>query len=446
MFQGTIPAEMRSIVHEHARHWPTDADVYIGCSGNLTIERTLHDLGSFRLHSNDVNPYSCALGWRYSGQLLPYQLKPESADELGWLEPYLDNGTGTLATLMLGTRFLHFVGKTTPYHRRMVAAHRDQFERMHAETVTKLDAVTLKLADFYAGDVREYLDNTPEKAPVAMFPPFWSAGYEQMFKGISDHLVWPEPTYPILDDEGKEAIVDAVVNRPYWLLGLHYLHPNLEAFRVGYVKLSPRAMPIWVYARPGSPRFVGPRTKTAPILMPKIRPTDELGDRLTLHPINADQFAGLREMVLDKRIAPGNPAAACAVACDGKLIGAYGYLPPKYDPDCAYLMSDFPIGWSQYKRLSKLIVMAATSREAQTLLQRSMNRRLVAWATTAFTDNPTSGKYGRGIPGVKLTGRKTGKDVTTDHAYQLQYGGPLGSWTLDEALTMWKTRHGSHLR
>ena len=67
MFQGTIPPPLRAIVHEHAATWPADSDVYIGCSGNLSIERTLAPLGR-RLHSNDVNPYSCALGWYFAGQ------------------------------------------------------------------------------------------------------------------------------------------------------------------------------------------------------------------------------------------------------------------------------------------------------------------------------------------------------------------------------------------
>ncbi|MFR9675786.1 hypothetical protein [Streptomyces sp. TR02-1] len=443
MFQGTIPAEMRSIVREHARSWPDSSPIYIGCSGNLTIERTLADLGH-PLHSNDVNPYSCALGWLYSGNPVPFTLREESRERLEWIEPYLDDGTGTLATLMLGTRFLDFVNKDRAYHQRMVAAYRQQFPRMHAETVSKLDAVTLRLADFYSGDVREHLENAPPDAPCASFPPFWAAGYEQMFKGISDHFDWPEPTYPELDDAGKEDIIQMVVDRPHWLLGLHFKHPDLEEYRVGYVRLSPRAMPIWVYAHPGTSRYVGPHTKSETIPMRKIGPRDDLGERLSLHVLTAQQFNGLRSMYLDRRIPPGTPALAVGVACDRRLIGAFGYLPPKYDPDTAYLMSDFPVGWSKYKRLSKLIVMAALSREAQMLLQRSMNRRLTGMATTAFTDRPMSGKYGRGVPGLKLTKRSPCEDGM--HEWQLQYEGPLGQWTLSEAMSMWGRKHGKVLK
>ncbi|MEV7413317.1 hypothetical protein AB0O04_36535, partial [Streptomyces althioticus] len=131
------------------------------------------------------------------------------------------------------------------------------------------------------------------------------------------------------------------------------------------------------------------------------------------------------------------------------LIGAFAYLPPKFDPNTAYLMSDFPVSWTRYRRLAKLIVMAASTKEAQLLVQRSLSKRIDSWATTAFTDRPNSAKYGRGIPGVKLQKRTeaTPKDPGDGiHRYQLQYGGPLGAYDLNEALTLWKTKHGKDLR
>jgi hypothetical protein len=443
VFQGTIPPPLRAIVHEHAATWPAAADVFVGCSGNLTIERTLASLGR-QLHSNDVNPYSCALGWYFSGQSLNYRIRDESRDELGWLDEYLDGSVGTLATLMLGTTWLDWVGRTTPYHRRMVIANREQFPRMHADTVGKLSRVTLKLASFYPGDVRAYLNEVPQDAPVCMFPPFWAKGYVNMFRGLETHFEWPQPEFGELDEDGKREIVELVIDRPNWLLGLHFLDPELEEYRVGYVQVTPRAVPIWVYARPGRTRISGPRQQTKPILMEKIGAGDLLGDRLALHPINGAQLNVLRSMFLDTRIAPGTPEVSFAVSCDRKLIGAFGFNKDNFDREGAYLISDFPVGWSRYKRLAKLIVMAAMSTETQQLIQRYWSHRKIHWATTAFSDNPTSAKYGRGVPGVKLASRKEAENGT--HAWQLEYRGPLGAWTLDEALAMWRRSHGQHLR
>ncbi|MGC5412589.1 hypothetical protein ACPXCX_54415, partial [Streptomyces sp. DT225] len=48
MFHGSIPAPLRSIIYEHAGTWP-ESDIYVGCSGNMTIERVLHEkFGSSR--------------------------------------------------------------------------------------------------------------------------------------------------------------------------------------------------------------------------------------------------------------------------------------------------------------------------------------------------------------------------------------------------------------
>ncbi len=271
-----------------------------------------------------------------------------------------------------------------------------------------------------------------------------SKGYVNMFRGLETHFDWPEPEFGELDEDGKHQIVAQVIDRPNWLLGLHFLDPELEEFRVGYVQVTPRAVPIWVYARPGKTRISGPRQPTKPILMAKITAGDVLGDRLALHPVDPGQFNTLRSMFLDTRIPPGAPAITFAVSCSGKLIGAFGCNKASYDPDGVYLMSDFPVGWSRYKRLAKLIVMAAMSTEAQQLLQRMLSKRLTRWSTTAFSDNPASAKYGRGIPGVHLASRKEAADGV--HAWQLDYRGPLGAWSLDEALARWKRHHGQHLR
>lgn len=446
MFEGTVPPAMCSIVAEHARRWPLGSDVYIGCSGNLTLERTLHPLTAahgFRLHSNDVNPYSCALGWFFSGQPVPFRLREESREAVGWLEDYLDDGVGTLATLLLGSRWLKWVGLPGAYFQRMVAGFHDQWPQLFAKTVTKLSAATLRLDSFTPGDVREYLAAAPPDAPVALFPPFQKGGYERMFAGLDAHFEWPAPQYEVLDDDGKAEIVAMVMDRPHWLLGLHYEPPELAPYRVGFVQNTPRSVPILVFAHPGVARYVGPAQKSEPVLMPRLGPHDELGGQLRLHPLSVPQFNSLRSAYLNKGIAPGEPLFACAVASDNRIIGAFGY---KWDPAMgldAYLMSDFAVAPSRYRRLSKLVVMAAISAEAQILMQRQVSRRITTWATTAFSNNPSSAKYGRGVPGVVLYSRKKCSDGV--HRFQLQYGGTLGQWSLSEALARWSTRHGRFL-
>ena len=71
-------------------------------------------------------------------------------------------------------------------------------------------------------------------------------------------------------------------------------------------------------------------------------------------------------------------------------------------------------------------------------------RPITHLATTAFSDRPMSAKYGRGIPGMKLLNRGKGKDGI--HEFTLNYGAPMGQWTLQEGLDLWKKKHGSDVR
>lgn len=446
MFQGTLTTEMRSIIAEHAAAWPAGCDVYVGCSGNLTVERVLDGLGDppHPLHGNDVNPYSVALGLYFSGQRVDFELKPESAELMPWLPEYLDGREGTLAALMLGTRFLTWVGKPGAYYERMVKATADQWPRMHEKTVAKLLGARLRLASFYAGDVREFLAQAPTDNPVVLFPPFFAGDYEQMFKGIDEHFDWPRPDYPELDDDGKEEMIQLVADRPYWFLAVHVERPELRRHLRALVQTTNRGVPINVYSGVGARRIVKPRQETAPLLIPKLGPEELLGEQMRLHVLSGPQFSAILSQFMSKSIKPGSPLLACGVSVDRRLIGAFAYLPPKFG-DAAYLMSDFPVSWSRYRRLAKLVVMAGMSSEAQLLLQRSLNRGITSMATTAFSDRPNSSKYGRGIPGMKLASRKEPAEDGV-HRFQLQYNGPLGDWTLQEALQIWTKKHGGDQR
>lgn len=683
---------MRSIVREHGRQW-ADKQIWVGTSGNFTIERVLHGHVA-GLHSNDVQGYSSAIGMYLADRQVPFRLKDEHRDELAWLDPYLQGPAETLATIMLGTRFLQWVGKEGLYYDRMLKAHRDQFEEVHAKTVEKIEGAAMRIQSYHAMDVREWLrDVVPAGDAVAMFPPFfclhqdhriltddlrwvpvgdilpgdgilafeeyptgrsrrwqwgtvtrsepalapcvtvtlddgtaitctrnhpflahtnategsrsdwvtadqlvpgrhwvqrltgtwepdgsrdggWLAGmfdgegnihlnattsklavsqrpglvsdqfvqrmkaagfdvggnlrpsgvigfevqggmpavlrtlgtlrperlianlrrvdvgirttrsrvsddyrrvavvsvvdagvqpiqqietstrtyvgeglamhnsgdYEAQFAMIDTFFDWPEPEYPELDEAGKDELVEMVKDRPNWLIGLHIERDELRPFLRGRVQTSNRGVPIHVYSSGDASRIVRPRQPVERIPMPKIGQTDTIdsGGTMKIHPLTGGQFAMIRSQFMAKSIKPGSPLLACGVSVDGKIIGAFAYLPPKYDPDCIYLMSDFPVSWSRYKHLAKLVIVAAMSQEAKQLVQRPLAHLVTSVATTAFTNRPVSMKY-RAI--MSLTSRKPAEDGI--HEFQLQYEGPMGKWTLQEGLKMWAERWGA---
>lgn len=434
MFAGTIEVEVRAMVQEHVRTWGVD-DVFIGCSGNFSIERFLGPLGH-RMHGNDVSIYTCQLGKYLSGQFVDYTIRPESAEVLAWLEPFMETDADRIATLMLGTRFLQFVGKTGAYFDRMLDGFQRQFPEMHAATKAKVEAVETRLESFHVMDVRDWLRNVvPPEGAVASFPPFDVGGYETMWKPLDTHFEWAEPDYDILDEKGIHDTLELIMDRDHWILASNHRRPEWEERLVGVVQTSPRRRPNYVYASTEKTRIVKPRTVLEPVKVPRLGHGDRIGETLKLAPLTLPQFNMLRAQYLNPKIRTAAPSASFAVLSEGRIIGAIAVLPGKFEPDEIYLMSDFAVASSDYPKLSKLVVMAACSKELQHLMQNAMSRPIRKVATTAFTQKPVSMKY-RGL--LDLSKRSDSTDP--DFAYELQYGGTIGRWTLTEAVAEWRKR------
>ncbi|WP_406200127.1 hypothetical protein OH807_18635 [Kitasatospora sp. NBC_01560] len=436
MFQGTIPGPMRSIVRETARQWPA-GPVYVPCCGNFTIERSIADLG-FALHSSDVSIYTTAIGRWLTSQPVGIRLRDESREQLGWLEESLDDGVGTVATLMLGTRFLASVDRDGLWHQRVVRSYREQWQAMHTETTEKLGRTDLQLSSYQAEDVRSWLQAVPSDAPVCSFPPFYGGGYEKLYEPLNTHFDWDAPEYAPLSDDDVVSVLGAITDRPYWLTASNHDVEELRPHLRGVIKATPRAAPFYVYASKAPTRIVAPRQPIDPVTVPRLRRGEEINGPLTLSLLKPGQFNALRSRYLNPRIAPGAANLAVAVKAAGRIIGVFAMSPSTYTPDEVYLLSDFAVAPTDYPRLSKLIVLAATSAEAQLLCQRAFSRRVRAVSTTAFSNNPVSMKY-RGL--LRLTKRSPATDDAWK--FQLQYQGAMGEHDLATAYATWTTRWGT---
>lgn len=443
MFMGSIPAAMRQYVKECVTAWQPD-ELYVGCSGNFTIERCLPDV---RHHGNDVTLYSSAIGWWAAGNeslLSQIRLNDDGMEHLPWLKEHFDDPDELIAVIMLGTRFMASVGKDNVYHRRMVEAHHTQWDRLMEKTVGKVRESGFKLESYVAGDVREWLaHDVPAEAPVAMFPPFFTGDYKNMFAPLEKFIAWPEPEYGELDEVGKDALIQQIVDRPQWMIGVHEERPELADHLHGRVQTTNRGVPIFLYASAESPRrVVAPHQMLEQVRVPRLGPDDELTgeEKVTLGVLNGGQFSTLRSQYMNHTIKPGSPLLAFALLLDDKIAGVFALNGPdsKFGVNEGYLLSDFPVVPTRYKRLAALVVRCAQSAEARDLLQRSVSRRITGLSTTAYSNNPASMKYRSG--GMKLLTRKPGMDG--HHKYTLQYGAEMGQWSLADAYAAWFKKHG----
>ncbi|MCL6442558.1 MAG: hypothetical protein K6T83_03705 [Alicyclobacillus sp.] len=430
MFVGTINEDLRALISDAVKEWDVQ-DLYVGCSGNFTIERMLKDSG-FRMHGNDVSLYTCTIGEYLVGRDFPVKVNDP---EYAWLEPYLEPGIPKIATILLCTSLLDGYGRHEPFFARRRKAYRDQWERIHTETCEKVFRALegLHLASFWRGDCVEWAQITPQDAAFISFPPTYKAGYEKLYKAFDSVFEWQRPEYEIFDDDRLLVMVEAVKQKKHWIIAKDAQIPGLEEYEVGRVQTSLRSKPFIVYSNSSHMRLTMPHQKTEPVPIPRFGPDDEMREDsvLSVAKITQGQMNTLRSQYLNPGIAPASAGLCLAVLVDGKLIGAIGLSKGKFGEGEAYMMTDFAIRPTRYKRLSKLVLVAALSIEVRRLFEQASNMRCPNIGTTAFTDKAVSMKY-RGL--FELHSRK-------EKPARLNYVARMGRWTLREGYQWWLKNH-----
>jgi hypothetical protein len=288
MFQGAIPPTMCQMLHEAVRGWQC-REVFVGCSGNFTIQRALHDLDRFAMLGNDIQLYSCTIGRYLAGDPIRLEVREEYRDEYGWLERYLTTPAERVATVMLATRLLMGLGKSNLYYDRMRGAYIAQWERLHAGTVTKVEKVKLPLSRFYAADVLDTLESLPGGIGVVCFPPFFASGYEKMFENLEKVFDWDKPVYPVMTDERKARLFDVMAGRAEFCFGTQHRLPEYEDLLRGVTQTTNHGVPIYIYSQERRARIVQPRQTVEPLLVPRLARGEQIGDKISLMQLSGAQ-------------------------------------------------------------------------------------------------------------------------------------------------------------
>lgn len=446
MFVGSIPADMQRILKELVSKWECD-DIYIGTSGNFTIERCISELG-FNLHGNDVTLYSSVIGSYLAGDMVPFTFNEDYNEQYGWLKEYIKEPADRVATILLCTRLMETVGKEhKPYYKRMADAYKDQWPVLHEKTKEKIEKLQVRLKSYTAGDVFTWLDDIPKEQGVICYPPFFgeTGDYEKYFEKLEDLFLWETPDYDFIFGDRLIEFFRKMMDKKHWVFGTKERFEEFEPYLKCMTKTTNRGVPIYVYSNSDTRRIVMPRQNTDPILNPHLKPNDDLGEKMTIAPLTSGQFFGIRSQYMNHNIKPGTPTLAFAVLVDGVIIGSFALMQQnalanfdKYiQTPSVYLLSDFPVSNSKYKKLAKLVLYAALSKEVKLVCERMSRKRVYSIVTTAFTNRPVSMKY-RGL--FDLFTRKDNEK--TNEKYELNYGALLGQWSLQEGYELWQKKHG----
>jgi len=455
MFHGSLPPTVQAMIYETVKKWGCK-DVWVACSGNFTIERTLYQLG-VNLYSNDVTIYSVALGEYFAGREIPVQYNEGNPyeDRIGWIKEYMGTEEDKLATIMLATNLMQSLGAPNAYYERMLNAYRNQWKTLHEKTKERILKNETRVKEFYAMDAMDFVDLAPKEHGIIAYPPFFAGDYEKMFSRLEEVFLWAPPSYELFTEESRDKLFEKMMGHKNFMFGTNKKIDGLDEYLRGMSKTTNRGTPLFVYSNSDKTRLCIPNQPTSPVLLERLKPGDEIGDDIRLVTLDAQQFSSLRSQYMNINIIPGQATIALGVVVDDKLIGVYAFsaAPSFADWDkyietpTMYMLSDFPVAPTDYDRLAKLVIYAALSKESKLIAEQVSNRRVRSLITTAFAKNPVSMKY-RGI--LKLLNKKEQKgkadgspsDQYYGQKYVLNYGGPMGEWTLQEGLALWKKKHG----
>jgi len=368
-FVGSLNADMRSICTSLCRQWQ-GRDIYVPCSGNFTIEQILSSIGGFKsVHSNDVSLYTSAIGEYLMGGNV-YVTVTDNPD-YQWLNDWVTPGLDTIATLMLATKVFPCVGRQEPYFKRMLGAYMRRWPELHAATKEKIKPILdeIQISEFFAGDAYDFVKNAPEDAVVITYPPTYANGYERLYKKFDEAFEWNRPLYQPFTESRLEEFFKMSIARDDFLISRDVYVPEWEEYLIGQVQSSVRSKPVYMYSRQRKKTFLtSPAQKLEPVPIDRLGPNEDITGPLRLVPLTQGQFNLLRSQYLSVHIAPASARIRLAVLSGDKLIGALAFDEGKYDLGEAYMMTDFSIAPTKYKRLSKLVLTAALSTEVRDIL------------------------------------------------------------------------------
>ena len=448
MFQGTLPHKAINIIGNIVKEWNVKR-VYVGCSGNFTIERSISGFLDCKITSNDVTIYSSYIGKYFSGQSLEeLKIKDDYDGECNFLRDYTNKATETVATMMLASDILPYSMYNDQYSKRMMRGYKEQYSRMHSDLCKKLKGMKTNIDTFYHGDVMKMLDEIPADCGFISFPPFFKGGYERMWKEIENFFEYTEPDYEMFDPDVHIAEFCHKVSRlDNFVIGTERPVEELEQYFNGTLNTGPNKL-IYFYSKTDKKHYVrqGIRaTNAKPIV--RIDKHDVITENIAIAPITIDQFQELRSLYLSTNVTKvGTPIASYGLFCEGKLFGVFafgsGYMlkgNEKLEKPTVYLMTDFSISPTCEKNLSKLVLYCILSKEARFLAEKVTGKRANSITTNAFSKNPVSMKY-RGL--FELFGRR---EIEKDEngkvkKWNLSYGAPMGQWSLKEGYKLWRRK------
>jgi len=423
-FIGSINAECRRWLGNQG-HAFDGRQVCVGCSGAFTVEQILSRYApKAKIWGNDVSLYSSVLGAYLAGQSFNLAVREE---KFAWLEPYLGDVEAKASAIMVLFEALKYEKADNLFKKRHWAHYLNNFEGFQQATVAKLRERKreVRLEGYTSKDIFDLLDEMPKEAVAIAFLPTYAGGYERMFKRLEEIFDWDRPSYGLIDPERKTAILEKMKTRDYLFLDDREW-PDLPL--VAAVRKA-RMKPVYIYSNMEALRRGVLKQQRHAEFVPfsRLSDQDEITPEanLTITPTTNRVVNYYRDVYLSKGVGiPADGEVPLVAAVDAKVFGFLIYSRMQGGGD-VYLLADFVVNSTRYRRLAKLLLLVTQTREVRRLLEEKFLLEIPKCRTMVFTDKPVSMKY-RGL--YQLARRDPGK---------LVYETDMGILDASEVIPLW---------
>lgn len=424
MFTGSINQPTRKLLY-NLRGQFRGREIYVGCSGNFTVEGILRDVGT--LHSNDVSLYTYALGRYLVKEPVDYELKDE---ELSWITDWWKSDLDKVVTMVMSMDYLEYWYKrSNSYYNRMAEGYKADWGKVFDLSKAKLErALDIPVKSYFNGDVVNHFESAPEEAVLIAFPPTYGGGYEKLYEYLERAYSWCGAEYEMVTPEAMfSRLAEIAQNHDNWLLMSDQIKPEYPLF--AKVQSDDKHKPVYLYGTVTEKFYMTSFSTYENVPFKPIKDR-EIND-LKLVKLSIPQYRYLRAMYLKKSIV-GSDFVILALAVlnqDDDLIGVLSFS--SLVSGTVQMTLDMSVERMQnkHKKLSKLILLVSQTEEIQNLMQNSIGATVSLIQTTVFTDKPVSMKY-RGV--YDLHSKEEGK---------LIYRARAGTHKLADVVGIWKEKY-----
>ncbi len=427
-------------------------DVQIIGSGSFTFEQILKHFSPKTVFGNDISLLTVVVGDYILGRERDIWIKDTREGEIfrPLLEDRMDGTLGKAASVLSVYHYTSYYPLNNLHKVRLFNQELKRFDRVYEGCVEFLKEFKekVRLDDLVVRDGVEVIGDK-SRLYIWHLPFSEGDGYLRDYRLVNAVFGWDAPEYRKMTTERNISHLRKFISEGYDFLFFtsHYVD-DCRDYILAKFKYKNNDI-VYVYGNFDERVYWAKRWAPAtapgnyPMLSDEFVFTEEtdIGFRV----VDRKTFNYYRELFIgkDKVRFYSNPSDSIPVLlfADSKFFGFLLFARDRFSYKLgkrpyAFLVSDFRVP-SEIRRLSKLVIMLARSKEMKRLYEHRYGVVVDELVTAVYTEKPVSMKY-RGE--YSLIARKK-KRIGEETFYYLTYKASFGNKSLKEEYLLWLKKH-----